>query len=159
MYNANTSPLRTYNVWNNLTYTLHTPLKHRILHANTLLKSIIRCLFILYKVRNFTYLLAYMLDQINLQTLHLFNSSYLWYVKSPRIYTAHSIQTSYFTPNALCRAHNLMSLPKVQNHIASTSKTCHFDTYPNTNSPCAHLFLLIIFESISQTSYFIPKTC
>jgi len=36
-YNANTSPLRTYNAWNNLTYTLHTPLKHRILHANTLL--------------------------------------------------------------------------------------------------------------------------
>src|SRR6218665_2975255 len=46
---ANTSPLRTYNTWNNLTYTLHAPLKHRILHANTLLKSINRCLFILIK--------------------------------------------------------------------------------------------------------------
>src|SRR6218665_3224230 len=86
-------------------------------------------------------------------------------MKSPRIYAAHSIQTSYFTPNTLCRAHNLMYLhtSKVQNHNASTSKTCHFDTYPNPNSPCAHLFLLIIFESIShiyavhttQISYFI----
>src|SRR6218665_1444094 len=73
-------------------------------------------------------------------------------MKSPRIYAAHSIQTSYFTPNTLCRAHNLMSLHtyKVQNHNASTSKTSHFDTYPNPNSPCAHLFLLIIFESISH---------
>src|SRR6218665_3033255 len=81
MYNANTSPLRTYNVWNNLTYTLHTPLKHRILHANT-----------------------------------------------------------------LCRAHNLMSIHtyKDQNHNASTSKTCHFDTYPN--SPFIQHFLLIICE-------------
>src|SRR6218665_4009097 len=75
-------PLRTYNAWNNLTYTLHTPLKHRILHANTLLKSIIRCLFILIKSKILLtcfllYLLAYMLDQINQQTLHLFNSSYL----------------------------------------------------------------------------------
>src|SRR6218665_327451 len=62
------------------------------------------------------------------------------------IYAAHSIQTSYFTPNTLCRAHNLMSLhtSKVQNHNASTS---HFDTYPN--SPCAHLFILIIFDPIS----------
>src|SRR6218665_3344124 len=118
-YNANTSPLRTYNAWNNLTYTLHTPLKHRILHANTLLKSIIRRLFILIKRKILLtccllYLLAYMLDQINLQTLHLFNSSYLRYVKSPRIYTAHSIQTSYFTLNTLCRANNLTSIPKVQ---------------------------------------------
>src|SRR6218665_2649156 len=56
-----------------------------------------------------------------------------------------SIQTSYFTPNTLCRAHNLMSLPKVQNHNVSTS---HFDTYPN--SPCAHLFILIIFDPISH---------
>src|SRR6218665_2210594 len=31
-YNANTSSLRTYNTWNNLTYTLHIPLKHHILH-------------------------------------------------------------------------------------------------------------------------------
>src|SRR6218665_3709237 len=81
-----------------------------------------------------------------------------------------SIQTSYFTPNTLCRAHNLMSLHtyKVQNHNASTSKTCHFDTYPNPNSLCAHLFVLIIFEPIShihvyavhttQISYFIPNT-
>src|SRR6218665_2265931 len=74
---------------------------------------------------------------------------------SPRIYAAHSIQTSYFTPNTLCRAHNLMSLHtyKVQNHNDSTSKTCHFYTYPNTNSPCAHLFLLIIFESISNIGH------
>src|SRR6218665_2382023 len=81
------SPLRTYNTLNNLTYTLHTPLKHRILHANT-----------------------------------------------------------------LCRAHNLMSLHTytVQNHNAFTSKTCHFDTYPNPNSPCAHLFILIIFDPISH---------
>src|SRR6218665_2382526 len=87
-------------------------------------------------------------------------------MKSPRIYAAHSIQTSYFTPNTLCRAHNLMSLHtyKVQNHNASTSKTSHFDTYhnastsktshfdtyPNTNSPCAHLFILIIFDPISH---------
>ena len=48
-YNANTSPLRTYNTWNNLTYTLHIPLRHRILRANTQLKSIIRCLFMLIK--------------------------------------------------------------------------------------------------------------
>src|SRR6218665_1160771 len=54
-------------------------------------------------------------------------------MKSPRIYAAHIIQTSYFTPNTLCRAYNLMSLHtyKVQNHNASTSKTCHFDTYQN----------------------------
>src|SRR6218665_3219556 len=45
---------------------------------------------------------------------------------------------------------------KVQNHNASTSKTCHFDTYPNPNSPCAHLLLLIIFESISHTLYIPP---
>src|SRR6218665_3652184 len=51
-----------------------------------------------------------------------------------------STQTSYFTPNTLC---------KVQNHNASTSKTWHFDTYPNPNSPCAHLFILIIFDPIS----------
>jgi len=69
-------------------------------------------------------------------------------VKSPRIYAAHSIQTSYFTPNTLCRAHNLMSLHtyKVQNHNASTSKTCHFDTYPNPTSPFIQHFLLIICE-------------
>src|SRR6218665_1412053 len=98
------------------------------------------------------YLLAYMLDQINLQTLHLFNSSYLRYVKSPRIYAAHSTQTSYFTPNTLCKAHNLMSLHtyKVQNHNVSTSKTWHFDTYPNPNSPSGHLFILIIFDPISH---------
>src|SRR6218665_3569289 len=71
-------------------------------------------------------------------------------MKSPRIYAAHSTQTSYFTPNTLCKAHNLMSLPKVQNRNASTSKTCHFDTYPNPNSPCAHLFKLIIFDPISH---------
>ena len=71
-------------------------------------------------------------------------------MKSPRIYAAHSTQTSYFTPNTLCKAHNLMSLPKVQNHNASTSKTWHFDTYPNPNSPCAHLFILIIFDPISH---------
>src|SRR6218665_3446910 len=34
---------------------------------------------------------------------------------------------------------------KVQNHNVSTS---HFDTYPN--SPCAHLFILIIFDPISH---------
>src|SRR6218665_1527147 len=34
---------------------------------------------------------------------------------------------------------------KVQNHNVSTS---HFDTYPN--SPCAHLFILIIFDAISH---------
>src|SRR6218665_1397259 len=56
-----------------------------------------------------------------------------------------SIQTSYFTPNTVYRVHNLMSLPKVQNHNVSTS---HFDTYPN--SPCAHLFILIIFDRISH---------
>src|SRR6218665_3696458 len=39
---------------------------------------------------------------------------------------------------------------KVQNHNASTSKTWHFDTYPNPNSPCAHLFILIIFDPISH---------
>src|SRR6218665_678999 len=39
---------------------------------------------------------------------------------------------------------------KVQNHNASTSKAWHFDTYPNPNSPCAHLFILIIFDSISH---------
>src|SRR6218665_2557539 len=73
-------------------------------------------------------------------------------MKSPRIYAAHSIQTSYFTPNTLCRAHNLMSLHtyKVQNQNASTSKTCHFGAYPNPNSPCAHLFILIIFDPISH---------
>src|SRR6218665_1302256 len=62
------------------------------------------------------------------------------------------IQTSYFTPNTLCRAHNLMSLhtSKDQNHNVSTSKTSHFDTYPNPNSPCAHLFILIIFHPISH---------
>ena len=52
------SPLRTYNTLNNLTYTLHTPLKQRILHANTLL---IYSMFYqsmplhTYKVQNFTY--------------------------------------------------------------------------------------------------------
>src|SRR6218665_3545340 len=60
-----------------------------------------------------------------------------------------SIQTSYFTPNTLCGAHNLMSLHtyKDQNHNASTctSKTCHSDTYPN--SPFLQHFLLIICES------------
>src|SRR6218665_3523504 len=68
------------------------------------------------------------------------------------IYAPHSTQTSYFTPNTLCKAHNLMSLHtyKVQNHNASTSKTCHFDTYPNPNSQCAHLFILIIFDHISH---------
>src|SRR6218665_3642600 len=34
---------------------------------------------------------------------------------------------------------------KVQNHNVSTS---HFNTYPN--SPCAHLFILIIFDPISH---------
>src|SRR6218665_1519837 len=34
---------------------------------------------------------------------------------------------------------------KVQNHNFSTY---HFDTYPN--SPCAHLFILIIFDPISH---------
>src|SRR6218665_336403 len=99
------------------------------------------------------YLLAYMLDQINLQIFHLFNSSYLCYVKSPRIYAAHSTQASYFTPNTLCKAHNLMSLHtyKAQNRNASTSKTCHFDTYPNPNSPFIQRFLLIIFEIITHT--------
>src|SRR6218665_1676803 len=81
------------------------------------------------------------------QTVHVLTSSYLQYLKSSRIYAAHSIQTSYFTPNTLCRAHNLMSLhtSKVQNHNVSTY---HFDTYPN--SPCAHLFILIIFDPISH---------
>src|SRR6218665_2632618 len=53
-----------------------------------------------------------------------------------------------FTPNTLCRAHNLMSLHtyKVQNHNASTSKTCHFDTYPNPNRSFIQHFLLIICE-------------
>src|SRR6218665_3652159 len=36
---------------------------------------------------------------------------------------------------------------KVQNHNVSTS---HFDTYPNPNSPCAHLFILIIFDPITH---------
>src|SRR6218665_2925586 len=36
---------------------------------------------------------------------------------------------------------------KVQNHNVSTS---HFDSYPNPNSPCAHLFILIIFDPISH---------
>src|SRR6218665_731529 len=73
-------------------------------------------------------------------------------MKSPPIYAAHSIQASYFTSNTLCRAYNLMSLRtyKVQNHNASTSKTCYFNTYPNTNSPCAHLFILVIFDPISH---------
>src|SRR6218665_3162002 len=81
------------------------------------------------------------------QIFHVLTSSYLIYMKSPRIYAAHSIQTSCFTPNTLCRAHNLMSLhtSKVQNHKVSTS---HFNTYPN--SPCAHLFILIIFDPISH---------
>src|SRR6218665_2876358 len=39
---------------------------------------------------------------------------------------------------------------KVQNHNASTSKAWHFDTYPNPNSPCGHLFILIIFDPISH---------
>src|SRR6218665_792158 len=71
-------------------------------------------------------------------------------MKSSRIYAAHSIQTSYFTPNTLCRVHNLMSLHtyKVQNHNTSTSKTSHFYTYPN--SPCAHLSILILFDPISH---------
>src|SRR6218665_2349377 len=58
-------------------------------------------------------------------------------MKSPRIYTTHSIQTSYFTPNTLCRAHNLMSIHtyKDQSH-----------TYPNPNSPFIQHFLLIICE-------------
>src|SRR6218665_912530 len=87
-----------------------------------------------------------MLDQINLQTLHLFNSSYLRYVKSPRIYAAHSTQTSYFTPNTLCKAHNLMSLPKVQNHNASTSNNMAFRHLPKpTRDPI----------NISQTVYFL----
>src|SRR6218665_2549281 len=53
----------------------------------------------------------------------------------------------YYT---LCRVHNLMSLhtSKVQNHNVSTSKTSHFDTYPH--SPCAHLFILIIFDPIAH---------
>jgi len=87
-YNANTPPLRTYNIWNNLTYTLHTPLKHRILHANTVntrLKSIIRCLFNLhtYKVQmriysKFRNLLKPTRDYLNLsQALCLLTSSYL----------------------------------------------------------------------------------
>src|SRR6218665_1877746 len=64
-------------------------------------------------------------------------------MKSPRIYAAHSNQTSYFTPSTLCRAHNLMSLHtyKDQNHNASTSKTRHFDTYPNPTSPFIQHFL------------------
>src|SRR6218665_1174660 len=69
------------------------------------------------------------------------------------IYAAHSIQTSYFTPNTLCRAHNLMShhTYKDQNHNAATSKTCHFDTYPNPTIPC--LFILIQLNSLP------PQTC
>src|SRR6218665_1165497 len=69
-------------------------------------------------------------------------------MKSPRIYAAHSIQTSYFTPNTLCRAYNLMSLHtyKVQNHNASTSKTCHFDTYPNLRE----ILLKYLKQSISS---------
>src|SRR6218665_3248418 len=54
------SPLRTYNTLNNLTYTLHTPLKHRILHANTLLMPLHT-----YKVQNFTYLLSSLLACIH----------------------------------------------------------------------------------------------
>src|SRR6218665_4155967 len=79
-------------------------------------------------------------------------------MKSPRIYAAHRIQTSYFTPNTLCRAHNLMSLHtyKVQNHNASTSETCHFDTYPNPNSPCAHPFLFIILNPSRTYTLYIP---
>src|SRR6218665_3541408 len=129
-------------------------------HSNIVCYMLIHypCLFILIKSKILLtcfllYLLAYKLDQINLQTLHLFNSSYLLYVKSPRIYAAHSTQTSYFTPNTLCKAHNLMSLHtyKVQNHNASTSKTWHFDTYPNPNSPCAQHFLLLICEITTHT--------
>src|SRR6218665_2367877 len=73
-------------------------------------------------------------------------------MKSPHIYAEHSIQTSYLTPNTLCRAHNFMSLHtnKVENHNASTSKTSHFDTYPNPHSPCAYLFILITFDPISH---------
>src|SRR6218665_658243 len=50
----------------------------------------------------------------------------------------------YFTPNTQCRAQKLMALhtSKLQNHNVST--------YPNTNSPCAHLFLLIICDPISH---------
>src|SRR6218665_728327 len=54
------SPLRTYNTMNNLTYTLHTPLKHRMLHANTLPMPLHT-----YKVQNFTYLLSSLLACIH----------------------------------------------------------------------------------------------
>ena len=69
-------------------------------------------------------------------------------MKSLCIYAAHATQTLYFTSNTLCKAHNLMSLHiyKVQNHNASTSKTCHFDTCPNPNSPFIQHFRLIICE-------------
>src|SRR6218665_30320 len=107
-----------------------------------------------------------MLDQINLQTLHLFNSSYLRYVKSPRIYAAHSTQTSYFTPNTLCKAHNSMPLHAYTVNFATSSNLQEILLAYRLHSyapPFAHLFVLIIFEPIShvyttQTSYFIPKT-
>src|SRR6218665_2327187 len=35
-------------------------------------------------------------------------------------------------------------------YTTATSKALHFDTYPNPNSPCAHLFILIIFDPISH---------
>src|SRR6218665_711587 len=44
----------------------------------------------------------------------------------------------YVEPNILMSLHT----SKVQNHNVST--------YPNTNSPCAHLFILIIFDPISH---------
>src|SRR6218665_4197691 len=82
----------------------------------------------------FHYLINPTRDPINIsQTVHFFTSYYLQCVKSLRIYAAHDTQILYFTAKIQCKVYNSMPLHtyKVQKHTAITSKTYHFDIYPN----------------------------
>src|SRR6218665_3236637 len=69
-----------------------------------------------------------------------------------RIYTPHIplkrpiLDLIYSVKSAI---HHLIILIKSKyTYTTATSKALHFDTYPSPNSPCAHLFILIIFDPI-----------
>jgi len=154
-YNANTSPLLTYNTWNNLTYTLHIPLRHRILHANTQLKSLIRCLFMLIKSK--CWYTVNFATSSNSPFLHLF----VLIIPGIIPHIGHTPLKRYILylkhANTLCKFYQ--------------SKPLHTNTANfATSSNLQEILLankLIICEIIThirhthttQTSYFMPKTC
>src|SRR6218665_2714009 len=102
-----------------------------------------------YKVQNFTYLLVYMLDQINLQTLHLFNSLLMICEITMHIPPKYHILRA----NTHSKVYHSMSLHTYTANFAPSSNLQEILLAYKLNSnnpPFAHLFVLIIFEPISH---------